>query len=52
MNHATHNHVLLGHLGVKPYLVQLLVAKEHENCHQRVSIMEVQQLCAMVNETN
>ena len=31
MNHATHNRVLLGHLGVKLHLVQLLVVEEYDN---------------------
>ena len=52
MNHATHNRVLPGHLGVNHHLVQLLVEEEYDNLYQLVYTMEVQLLYAMVRNTN
>ena len=45
---ATHNRVLLGHLGANLQLAQLLVVEEHDDCHQRVHTMETHQLCVIV----
>ena len=52
MNHATHNRVLLGHLGVNHRLVQLAVIEEHDDLYQLVHTMEVQMLYAVVRNTN
>ena len=49
MNHATHNHALLGHLGVNLHLVPLLVEEVHNICYQRVHILKVHHFCVMVS---
>ena len=48
LSHATHNRVLLGHLGVNFHLVQLLVVEEVDTLYQDACTMEVQLLYAVV----
>ena len=53
LSHATHNRVLLGHLGLNLHLVQLLVAEEDERLHQLACTTEAQEfLYAVVGSSN